>query len=90
MNADHLGSERVTQDGLLLSGEHDSFQPPALTSAQAQALTSAHTVSVRIFNEAEHAGQYCQMGNLDLACRVVTTWLQRPSSYRAQSTPGQR
>jgi dienelactone hydrolase len=90
MNADYLESERVTQDVLLLCGEHDSFQPPSLTSAQAAALTSAHTVTVRIFNQAEHAVQHCQMGNLDLACRVATTWLRHPSSYRAQSTPGQR
>ena len=41
MNPTHLGSERVTQDVLLLCGEHDSFQPPGLTRAQAAALTSA-------------------------------------------------
>ncbi len=39
MNADHLGSDRVTQDVLLLCGENDSFQPPSLTSAPAKALT---------------------------------------------------
>jgi hypothetical protein len=73
----------VTQDVLLLCGEHDSFQPPSLTSAQAAALTAARSVTVRTFTQAEHADQHCQMGNLDLTCRVITTWLQRPSSYRA-------
>lgn len=76
MNADHLGSERVTQDVLLLCGEHDSFQPPSLTWAQATALTAARSVSVRTFTEAENADQHCQMGNLDLACKVLTDWLQ--------------
>jgi hypothetical protein len=28
INADHLGSGRVTQPVLLMCGEHDSFQPP--------------------------------------------------------------
>ena len=76
MNAEHLGSERVTQDVLILCGEHDRFQPPVLTRAQAQALTAARSVTVRTFTRAEHADQHCQMGNLDLACRVVTEWLQ--------------
>ena len=75
MNAEHVGSERVTQDVLLMSGEHDTFQPPVLTQAQAAALTAARTVKVRTFTRAEHADQHCQMGNLDLACRVLTDWL---------------
>jgi pimeloyl-ACP methyl ester carboxylesterase len=79
MNADHLGSERVTQDVLLLCGKHDAFQPPSLTSAQAAALTGARSVSVRMFTRAEHADQHCQIGNLDLACRVLTEWLRDPT-----------
>ena len=78
MNATHLGSGRVTQDVLLMSGEHDAFQPPVLTRAQAGALTAARSVSVRTFTEAEHADQHCQMGNLELACRVVAEWLHDP------------
>ena len=80
MNATHLGSDRVTQDVLLLCGEHDRFQPPVLTRAQQRALTNARSVEVRTFTAAEHADQHCQMGNLDLACRVVTDWLTRRAS----------
>jgi pimeloyl-ACP methyl ester carboxylesterase len=76
MNAEHLGSERVAQDVLLLSGENDSFQPPELARRQAEALVAARSVSVRTFTAAEHADRHCQIGNLDLACRVVTTWLR--------------
>jgi pimeloyl-ACP methyl ester carboxylesterase len=79
MNADHLGSGRVTQDVLLLCGEHDAFQPPSLASAQVRALTAAQSVSVRMFTRAEHADQHCQIGNLDLACRVLTEWLRDPT-----------
>ena len=60
MNPTHLGSERVTQDVLLLCGEHDSFQPPGLTRAQAAALTSACSITERTFTAAEHADQHCQ------------------------------
>ena len=76
MKPDHLHSERVTQDVLLMSGENDSFQPPALTRAQAGALTSARSVKTRTFTAAEHADQHCQMGNLELACDVLTRWLR--------------
>jgi hypothetical protein len=31
-----------------------------------------------VFTEEEHADQHCQMGNLDLACAVLTSWLARP------------
>jgi pimeloyl-ACP methyl ester carboxylesterase len=77
MNPDHLDSDRVTQDVLLLSGEHDAFQPPAYTRAQAEALTAARSVTVRTFSAAEHADQHCQMGNLSLACDVLTEWMTR-------------
>ena len=76
MNAEHLGSDRVTQDVLLCCGQHDAFQPAVLTRRQAEALTSARSVQVRMFTAAEHADTHCQMGNLDLACGVVTTWLR--------------
>jgi pimeloyl-ACP methyl ester carboxylesterase len=79
MNPEHLGSHRVTQPVLLMAGENDRFQPLVLTRAQADALTKAHSVTVRTFTKAEHADQHCQMGNLDLACRVLTAWLKDPS-----------
>jgi pimeloyl-ACP methyl ester carboxylesterase len=78
MNAIHLASERVTQDVLLMSGESDAFQPSVLTRAQAHALTSARSLAVRSFTKAEAADQHCQMGNLELACTVLTSWLQDP------------
>jgi pimeloyl-ACP methyl ester carboxylesterase len=76
MNADHLGNAHVTQDVLLMCGEHDSFQPPSLTRAQAKALTAARSVTVRMFTKSEDADQHCQIGNIGLACRVLTTWLR--------------
>lgn len=77
MNAEHLGSDRVKQHVLLCCGEHDTFQPPILTRRQAEALTSARSVQVRVFTAEEQADRHCQMGNLDLACRVVTDWLRQ-------------
>ncbi len=80
MNPEHLGSDRVTGDVLLLCGENDAFQPPHLTRAQADALIRARSVTVRMFSAAEHADKHCQIGNLDLACQVVNDWLSQHSS----------
>jgi hypothetical protein len=38
---------------------------------------------VRTFTAAEHADQHCQMGNLDLACSVITEWLRDPGPIPA-------
>jgi pimeloyl-ACP methyl ester carboxylesterase len=75
MNAEHLGSSRVTQDVLLLAGEDDSFQPPRLMRAQRDALDHARSVTCRVFTAAEHAQSHCQMGNLALASRYVAQWI---------------
>lgn len=85
MNARHLGSKRVRQDVLLMCGEHDAFQPPVLARAQARALTMAHSLTVRTFTEAEYADQHCQMGNLDLACQELTTWLLATPDWRDEA-----
>ena len=77
MNEDHLSSARVTADTLLLGGARDTFQPPRLLHAQAAALTSARSVTTRIFTEAEHAAGHVQMGNLGLAVDEVIAWLDR-------------
>ncbi|MEV8133174.1 alpha/beta fold hydrolase [Pseudarthrobacter oxydans] len=87
MNATHLGSGRVNQDVLLMVGENDAFQPPALARAQARALVAARSVTTRVFTRAEHAGQHCQMGNLELACAVLTTWLQAADTGSAETSP---
>jgi hypothetical protein len=52
-----------------------------LTRHQTRALVNARSVTVRTFTAAEHADQHCQIGNLELACQVITDWLQQP--YRA-------
>ncbi|MBD1536847.1 alpha/beta hydrolase [Arthrobacter sp. S13_S34] len=87
MNTEHLGSGRVNQDVLLMCGEHDAFQPPALARAQARALVAARSVTTRTFTRAENADQHCQMGNLELACAVLTTWLQAADTGSAETSP---
>lgn len=89
MNPDHLGSERVTQDVLVMYGEKDAFQRPAQATAQVAALTAARSVTVRRFTAAEHADQHCQMGNLGLACDVLTSWLTDTMTGGPRAEPSQ-
>ncbi len=76
MNPRQVASERITQDVLVLIGEHDRFQPPQLARAQIAALTNARSVTTRIFTTAEQADQHCQLGNLSLAVQVLLDWLE--------------
>lgn len=76
MNREHLSSEKITQDVLIMAGEEDAFQSLALAKAQASALTNARRVQQRIFTREEHAASHCQMGNIALAADVLCHWLQ--------------
>lgn len=75
MNQSHICSHLIDQDVLLLTGEHDTFQPPILLRKQQAALTHAKSVITRIFTKAEHADQHCQIGNLQIALDVMKDWL---------------
>ena len=76
MNREHISSERITQDVLILAGEADTFQPLSLANAQREALVNASRVQQRVFTRAEHAESHCQMGNIGLASQVLCAWLQ--------------
>lgn len=75
MNEQHLSSERVACDVLLMAGEKDRFQPLRLFWMQQAALVNARAVTVRVFTSAEQAQNHCQMGNLRLALDYLADWL---------------
>lgn len=83
MNAEHVGSERVTVPTLIFAGEHDRFQPLALAKLQERALTGA-PVTMRVFTAAENADQHCQMGNLPLATAELCDWLGKTMGATAR------
>ncbi|MBK8433603.1 MAG: alpha/beta hydrolase [Chloroflexi bacterium] len=76
MNKNHLHSELVTQDVLLLGGENDAFQPVKLLRKQEKALTRAKSITTRVFTKEEHADQHCQIGNIGLVLEVMLDWLK--------------
>lgn len=69
-------SRLVTADVLLLAGAEDHYVPAHQLYRQARTLTTARSVTTRVFSTAEEAHNHCQIGNLGLALRTVLTWLE--------------
>ena len=69
-------SHRVSQDVLLLAGAGDHSVPLAQLWDQARMLTTARSITCRIFTRAEDAQAHCQVGNLPLAITVMSGWLE--------------
>jgi alpha-beta hydrolase superfamily lysophospholipase len=68
-------SSLVTQDVLLMAGSKDHYMPLHMLPDQLMTLTAAHSVSARVFTEAESAQNHCQIGNMGLALKVILDWL---------------
>lgn len=65
----------VRQDVLLFAGERDQYVPLRRLGQVARELVNANSVTTRVFTDAEHAAEHCQVGNLPLALGVVRAWL---------------
>lgn len=75
MNAENLRSDQVEQDVLVLASRDDHFIPFRLHREQLRRLTSARSVTERVFSKADHAENHCQIGNVGLALRVMAEWI---------------
>ncbi|WP_432664952.1 alpha/beta fold hydrolase [Wukongibacter baidiensis] len=74
-NEEHLKSEDVKQDVLILTGEEDHFIPVKMHHIQVNALKNAKSVTDYIFTRKEHAQNHCQVGNIGLALDTMKKWL---------------
>ena len=68
-------SNRITQDVLLLAGSEDHIVPVHQLWRQAAHLTSARSVTVRLFTQADQGHQHCQIGNVKLALDETIQWI---------------
>ena len=76
MNQEHMHPEKITQDVLLLTGEADEFFPVKLLAKQKANLINARSITTRIFTESENAASHCQVGNVGLALKTMSDWLE--------------
>ena len=77
-------SPLVTQDVLLMAGTKDHYVPFPMLGQQLLTLTAAHSVTARVFTEAEHAQSHCQTGNTGLAIKVILDWLDATGGRTAE------
>jgi len=80
MNKEHISSQLINQDVLLVTGENDAFQPPILLHKQKDALVNAKSVTTRIFTKEEQADQHCQIGNLNIVLKEMYEWMEKTTT----------
>jgi pimeloyl-ACP methyl ester carboxylesterase len=78
-------SAKVTQDYLLLAGNEDHFIPVEQFYQQIQGLKNVRSLTARLFTPAEQAQNHCQVGNISLAFREITAWLDRTPAARCSA-----
>jgi pimeloyl-ACP methyl ester carboxylesterase len=69
-------SHLVTQDVLLMAGTDDHIIPIEQLLLQSRLLTSARSITTRVFTAAEQAHAHCRIGNLPLALHFATDWVR--------------
>ena len=67
----------MKQDVLILAGEKDTHT--IYYEKQIKALTNAKSVTGRLFTDAEHAAQHCQVGNVPLVMAEILKWIDTKS-----------
>jgi hypothetical protein len=82
-------SPQVTQDVLLMAGAKDHYMPLQMLPDQLMTLTEAHSITARVFTEAESAQNHCQIGNMGLALKVILDWLDETRGRTAESADRQ-
>ena len=82
-------SPLVIQDVLLMAGAKDHYIPLQMLPDQLMTLTAAHSVTARVFTEAESAQNHCQIGNMGLALKVIFDWLDETGGRTVESADRQ-
>jgi pimeloyl-ACP methyl ester carboxylesterase len=85
LNEENLHSALVKQDVLILASRNDHFIPFRLHEMQLRCLTSARSVTDRVFTKEEHAGNHCQIGNIGLALKVMKEWIDKRTTEQRSS-----
>lgn len=80
---------QITQDVLLLAGEKDHYIPSRQFRRLQGNLPHAHSLTCRMFTEAEGGEQHCQVGNHLIATHFIIDWLDHCfAEGKAGGNPG--
>ena len=72
-------SNKLTQDVLLMAGAEDHYVPVHQFADQIRTLSNVRSLTARLFTRHQQAQNHCQIGNMGLALKVITTWLDELS-----------
>ena len=72
-------SSRLTQDVFLMAGAEDHYVPVHQFADQVRTLSNVRSLTARLFTRHEQAQNHCQIGNMGLALKTITTWLDEVS-----------
>jgi len=67
---------RITQDVLITHGTEDHLVGLDQFHRQAKSLTTARSVTTRLYTAQEHGAQHCQIGNANLVSQDILRWLE--------------
>lgn len=81
-------SGRVTADVLLLAGADDHYVPIRQLDEQAHALTSARSVTTRVFTASENASNHCQIGDVGACVRFILAWVDSLAHTKQVNSSG--
>lgn len=77
MTSEELHCDNVTQDVLILTGRDDHTCPFKMHKKQVKALINANSVTEKIYNKETDASNHCQIGNLGLALKDMSDWMNK-------------
>jgi hypothetical protein len=66
-----------------MAGSKDHGVPVEMFYRQIGALSNVRSMTARLFTEADQAQNHCQEGNIGLALRVITDWIDLIGSRQA-------
>jgi hypothetical protein len=69
-------SPLVEQDVLLMAGAEDHYVPLHQFYDQIRSLSQVRSLTARLFTRQEQAQNHVQIGNIGLALRVITDWIE--------------
>lgn len=75
MNAENLGSEKLTQNVLYLTGNEDHFVPMKMHDWQVSLFNNCKSLTDKVYSKETHAQNHCLIGNVGLMVNDILLWL---------------
>ncbi|QEA58246.1 alpha/beta hydrolase [Leuconostoc koreense] len=67
--------DKITQDVLLLAGDHDMYVPTETINSVRDSLVNANSVEIYLFDQASGGERHCQVGNKQIAFDKISAFL---------------